>query len=180
MQTYKKFKVFEIDYGCDKNQVYKGSQFYSIPMYTHAHAHNFLCYKAVSEGYDCVFNVNIDDMYHPQRIELQLPFMKAGYDVVSCNHHQINEDSTLKKPVPDYFSNMDIYKHAKQGHNVISHPGCVYSKNFIENSGMLIPEEIPLDDFNLWRRSYDKFTFYIAPYVLLYYRDNKTSVSAKK
>ena len=75
---------------------------------------------------------------------------------------------------------MDIEHNGLQrNHNIIAHPGCVYSKNFIENSGLLVPEEIPKDDFNLWKRSYAKFQFKIVPYTLLFYRIHENNISGK-
>ena len=66
-----------------------------------------------------------------------------------------------------------------KNHNCIAHPGCVYSKNFIMNSGLLVPSEIPKDDFELWKRSYAKFKFKIVPETLLFYRIWGGNISAK-
>ena len=187
-----KTTIFEIDYGGTKNQIYKGSVFYSKKFPTHAHAHNFLCIEAVEKGHDCVFNTNIDDIYHYQRVEVQLRYMEAGYDVVSCDMTQINDKNeassaenaivvqgkVLRTDIK--FSEMDIVKQGlEKNHNIVAHPGVCYSKNFIENSGLLIPEEIPTDDFNLWKRSYAKFDFYIVPYSLLFYRIHSFNISGK-
>lgn len=173
-----KTTIFEINYGGTEEGIFKDSMFESIELPTHAHAHNYLCYKAIHKGFDFVANTNIDDLYHQERIFRQLPYCEQGYDVVSCDMTQIDADNNVTR-ADILFSQMNITEHAETGHNIIAHPACIYSKNFIEHSGMLIPSEIPKDDFNLWKRSYGKFKFFIAPYVLLYYRIHSQNISKK-
>ena len=129
----KKIPVLECDYGNKENQIYKKSIFFNKDYPTHAHAHNFLCHEAVRMGFNAVFNTNVDDIYHFQRVEKQLPYMEAGYDVVSCDMTQIDQNNiVLREDIR--FSQMDIEHNGLQrNHNIIAHPGCVYSKNFIEN-----------------------------------------------
>lgn len=184
-QRVEKFDVLELNYGGENNSVYEGSLFYSTLLKNHAEAHNWICRKAVQLGYEFVFNTNIDDFYHHERIYRQLPYLLEGYDVVSANMTQINADNeVLREDI--LFSNMSIPEHAQKGHNVISHPVCAYSKNFIENSGLLQPTEAMIkgtakwtDDFDLWKRSFGKFRFAIVPYTLLFYRIHSNNVSAK-
>lgn len=179
-----------MDYSGGEVPLYEGSAFFSEKLdyeasdtatgrHTgHSLAHNYLCKKAVELGYDYVFNTNIDDFYHYDRISIQSEYLSQGYDVVSCNMTQIDPlNYATREDI--LFSQMDIRKQASIGHNIISHPGCAYSKNFILNSGMLNPFEVPKDDFELWKRSYDKFKFVIAPYTLHYYRIHSANVSKK-
>lgn len=144
----------------------------------HSYAHNALCEAAIEYGAEYVFNTNIDDFYHYQRVEKQLEYLRQGYDVVSSNMTQINEDNEVLR-ADIRFSDMNIEEHAKKGHNVISHPACAYSKNFILNSGLLNPYEVPKDDFELWKRSFGKFKFVIAPWTLHFYRIHSANVSKK-
>lgn len=174
-----KTQIFEIDYGCTGERIFKDSQYYEVSFTNHASAHNFLCRQAVGHGFDFVANTNVDDLYHYERILRQLPYCEQGFDVVSCDMTQIDGDNNVTRE-NILFSQMNIEEHAVKGHNVLSHPSAIYSKNFIENSGLLIPEQIPRDDFELWRRSFGKFTFFIAPYVLLYYRIHTNNISKKK
>lgn len=174
-----KTEIFEIDYGCKGERIFDNSRYYEVPFTNHADAHNFLCRQAVGHGFDYVANTNIDDLYHYERISRQMPYCEQGYDVVSCDMTQIDGDNNaIRENI--FFSQMDIEQHAATGHNIIAHPACIYSKNFIENSGLLIASEIPKDDFELWKRSYGKFKFFIAPYVLLYYRVHSNNISKKK
>lgn len=182
--------VLEMDYEGKGEQLCEGSIFYNRKMFTdysdketgrhtgHSWAHNFLCEVAMEYNADYVFNTNIDDFYHYQRVEKQLEYLKQGYDVVSSNMTQINENNEVLR-ADIRFSDMDIEEHAAKGHNVISHPACAYSKNFILNSGLLNPYEVPKDDFELWKRSFGKFKFVIAPWVLHYYRLHDANVSKR-
>lgn len=180
------FDVLELDYGGENNQLYKGSIFFSKALNNHAEAHNWCCKKAVQYGADVVFNTNIDDFYHYERLHRQLPAMQKGYDIVSCDMTQIDgENNLIREDIR--FSEMNIEEHAARGHNVISHPACAYSRNFILKSKLLQPTEGMkngsekwTDDFDLWKRSFGKFRFFIVPYTLLFYRIHGANVSAKK
>lgn len=172
-----KTPIYEIDYGNKGERIFQDSVYESYEFPTHASAHNYLCRKAVKDGFDYVANTNVDDLYHQERISRQLQYCEK-YDVVSCDMTQIDAENYVRRE-NILFSQMDIKEHAKKDHNVIAHPACIYSKNFIQYSGLLIPAEIPKDDFNLWKRSFEKFTFFIAPYVLLYYRIHDNNISKK-
>lgn len=182
--------VIEMDYNGGTKQLYDGSYFFSKKLdygesdrvsgrHTgHSHAHNWLCRKAVELGCDYVFNMNIDDFYHYDRIKMQIPYLEQGFDVVTSNMTQVDEENrVLREDI--LFSQMDILEHAAKNHNIIAHPACAYSRNFILNSGLLNPNEVPKDDFELWKRSYRKFKFKIAPYTLLFYRIHQNNVSKK-
>ena len=167
-QSYPNFKVYELDYGGTGNQIFEGSNFESFKLNNHAEAHNYLLDKAFKEC-DYVFNTNIDDYYDNRRVEKQLPLLKKGYDVVSSNFFWINEEDQVFGATK--FHHLNIQKEAARNHNIIAHPVCAYSKRFWENCDKLKGEEIPRDDFELWKRSYKKgFGFVILPDYLLYYR----------
>lgn len=183
-------RVLELDYAGGTEPIYEGSLFFSRKLdyeasdkatgkHTgHSHAHNWLCKKAIELGCDYVFNTNIDDIYHFERIERQLPYLEQGFDVVTCNMTQIDEENRILRQ-DILFSQMDILAQAKKNHNIIAHPACAYSRNFVLNSGLLNPNEVPKDDFELWKRSYPKFKFKIAPYTMLFYRIHQNNVSKK-
>lgn len=175
-QTYKDFDVFELNYGGNK-QVYPGSIFIRKEFNNHAEAHNYLLDGAFSEGYDCAFNVNIDDYYASNRLEVQLKYIEQGYDVVSSNFYRFWPDGTV---LPLKFDHLNPALEARCGHNIIAHPVCCYSRNYWLNCGGLNPAEIPQDDFELWKRSYARgFKFVIAPEFLLWHRVHDNNVSKK-
>lgn len=179
-QTFQNFDVFELEYGGEEIQVYEDSNFASLKLANHAEAHNFLLDKVFSLGYDCAFNVNIDDAYSPDRFEKQLPFMELGYDVVSSNFYNINGNGEVIDKME--MSKLNMVEEANKGHNIIAHPVCCYSKKFWTTCSRLIGDQIPVDDFELWKRSYGDYKFVILPDYLLYYRvhPNKASAEIKK
>ncbi len=174
-QTYQKFDVFELDYGGGTEQIYTGSKFYNNICKDHSEAHNIMSDYVFSLGYKYVLNSNVDDYYSSDRIERQVPYLKDGYDVISSNFVRINEDS--KEIGRTYFDSLDIEEEAKKDHNIIAHPVCAYSKHFWDNCSKLRSEEIPKDDFELWKRSYKDFKFVILPYYLLFHRIHSNKVS---
>lgn len=179
-QTYQDFDVFEIDYGGTNRQTYEGSIFFSEPLGNHANAHNFLLDRVFERDYDCAFNVNIDDWYALNRFEKQIPAIEQGYDVVSSNFYRVNDDESVKQSF--IFHNRDIVKEADKGHNILAHPVLCYSRRFWTTcNDRLNPNEIPADDFALWKRCYKKVTykFVILPDLLLFQRLHQNNVSKK-
>jgi hypothetical protein len=185
-QTYSNFKLFEVNYGEENISLIKeffpdfnNLDFYFLPSSDHAKAMNFIIDKAFEDGCDFVFNTNLDDYYHSERIEKQLEKLKEGYDIVSsdfCYIEEINgEDAiTFYKNIK---SNTDIKQNLDRNHNVIAHPVVSYSRKFWENNRYL-PEEIPFEDLNLWKRSINSgFKFYILDDVLLYYRLHQNQIT---
>lgn len=178
-QTYQGFDVFEVDYGGQGNQIYKGSDFENLILSDHAIAHNYLLDKVFSMGYDCAFNVNVDDYYSPDRFEKQLKYIENEYDVISSNFNRVNERDEIISTLN--FSGKNIVSESNRGHNIIAHPVLCYSRNFWINCDKLDSSEIPRDDFMLWRRSYGKgFKFIVLPDFLLYQRIHQNNISAKK
>jgi len=175
-QTINNFDVFELDYGGTNVKIYPDSIYWSMAMDNHAEAHNFLLDLVFAKEYDYAFNVNIDDFYSNDRIEKQLIYAGKGYDVISSNFIVMDIDGKLQKQM--ILHNFDPYAESLDNHNIIAHPVCCYSKNFWLNCTKLRGEEIPKDDFELWKRSYGKFKFVIVPEVLLYYRIYDSKVSA--
>jgi hypothetical protein len=178
-QTYQDFDVFELDYGGDNNYSYEGSRFYSENLDNHALSHNYLLDIVFGEGYDCAFNVNVDDWYDTNRFSSQIAWIEKGYDVVSSNFYRVNEDGLMISR--HTFHNMDMVKEADKNHNILAHPVLCYSRNFWTNCDKLDPKDIPADDFILWKKSYKKgcFKFVVIPEYLLYQRIHDINVSKK-
>lgn len=175
-QTYGDFETFELDYGNEHTQLYPNSNFTSMALPTHADAHNWLLDEVFRLGYDCAMNVNIDDYYATDRFEKQIPFIQAGFDVISSNFYHIDEAGRVINHMVMDAKRPEV--EAKRGNNIIAHPVCCYSRNFWTKCSRLNPAEIPRDDFELWKRSYGKFKFKILPNFLLYYRVHSKKVSA--
>jgi len=177
-QSYQSFDVFELDYGGSDRQTYRGSEFDSVMMNNHAEAHNYLLDKVFALDYDCAFNVNVDDWYALNRFEKQIPWIERGYDVVSSNFYRVNEDESVRQSF--FFDERDIVKEANKNHNVLAHPVLCYSKHFWTNCDKLNPNDIPFDDFILWKKCYKKdFKFIILPDFLLFQRVHGGNVSRR-
>lgn len=179
-QTFK-IPIYEINYGGKKNRLFKDSQFYSKQFDTHADAHNFILDEVFKDGFDYAFNSNIDDIYEKTRIEIQASYLK-GHDIISCNHSIINGDNEITK-ADIRFSDQSPGQQFQRvpPHNIISHPGVVYSKRFWENCPKLNPKLIPIDDLDLWLWAYNNgYQFKIVPHVLVYYRVHENSVAAPR
>lgn len=184
-QTYK-IPIYEINYGDkkDKNRLFRESNYFKHEFPTHAHAHNWILDKVFEDGYDYAFNSNADDIYSKHRVEVQLEACKKGYDIISCNHTIIDENNMESIDAKDIqFSAKSIgYELSKNPpHNIISHPGVVYSRNFWTKCPKLNPQSIPKDDMELWQWAYaNGFTFHIVPFTCLWYRVHAGSVAAPR
>lgn len=180
-QTFKKFTIYELNYGkddlklCKKFTNRKKSHYYNIEMKNHGEAMNFLIEECLKDGFDVIFNNNLDDVSDEKRFELQLNEIKKGYDVVASNFiHIDSEDVEIRKM---NFSDLDIEKELNIGHNIICHPSVCYTKKFLEknryNSG-----EIPEEDLKLWKRTIKNYNFYIHPEYLVKYRLHKNQITS--
>lgn len=178
-QTFQSFDVWEMDYGGGKERIYPGSNFSSTQLSTHSDAHNYLLDLVFSNGYDYAFNVNIDDYYDIHRFEKQAEVAEKGFDVISSNFFNIDENDKIT--CINNFHEKSLIQEANIGINIISHPVCCYSKRFWCTCTKLIPSEIPKDDFLLWKRSYvdvhNDYYFLVLPYYLHYYRVHSRKVS---
>jgi len=173
-QTYQDFQVFEVDYGMGGTQIYPGSDFMNMELQDHAQALNFLLDFVFDKGYDCAFNVNVDDYYSLDRFEKQIKFIELGYDVISSNFNNIDSRGEVIKAMD--MATKDMVRESLDNNNILAHPVICYSKRFREK---LKSEEIPRDDFELWKRCYDsnKYRFIILPYYLLFYRSHNQKTS---
>lgn len=183
-QTFKNFKIYEINYGGDGYKLFdmediNSYYFENMELRNHAMAMNFIISRAFNDGCDYVFNTNLDDYYSEIRIEKQLEKLEEGYDIVSSDFCYIeeyddNDIVTFRKGIK---STTNIGLNLEANHNVIAHPVVAYSKKFWE-SNKYIPGEIPQEDLKLWKRSYSKGDrFYILDDELLFYRLHSNQIT---
>jgi len=185
-QSIENFKIYEINYGSDNFSVteYFGNItndafFISKPLKNHAEAMNFIIDKAFSDGCDYVFNTNLDDCYHEERIEKQITKLDEGYDIVTsdfCYMEEINSEDRITH-YKNIKSDTNIEFNLSYGHNVIAHPVVAYSKKFWESNRYNI-DEIPMEDLRLWQRAIaNGYKFYIMDDVLLFYRLHSNQIT---
>ncbi len=171
-QTYKDFDIWEFNYDGGDYRIFENSSFASMEFPTFVHCLNYLLDKLFEVGYDCICNSNADDYFAVNRIEKQLEYINAGYDLVSSNFSLIRDDATI---LTHRFHNLDIQAQLDLNHNILCHPSCCYSKAFWERN-RYIPEELPLEDLRLWQRAIKNSKFIILEDVLCFHRLHSNSV----
>ena len=186
-QNFQNFVIYEIDYsGSDLSLIEKYNptqkhNFFSLNLENHGLAMNYILDKAFSDGCDYVFNTNLDDYYSRFRIEKQLEELKNGSSIVSSNFYYIYEndgqDTIIYKKDMSSFSDSISEQLLEKNHNIICHPVVAYSRKFWEKN-RYIPDEIPEEDFKLWKRALlngEKIT--ILEDYLLHYRLHENQVT---
>jgi hypothetical protein len=177
-QTNQDFSIYEINYGGGEDSVLDGfdfknpHKFISEKLENHADAMNLILDAAFSDNCDCVFNTNLDDFYEETRFDVQLKYIKEGYDLVSSDFRYIEEinGSDILRFNKNIKAWGDVKENLDRDHNMIAHPCVAYSKKFWENN-RYISSEIPREDLLLWKRSINNgFKFWICDEILLNYR----------
>lgn len=172
-QIYKDFNILEHNYGGGQERIFENSKFESKEMPTFIHTLNHLLNKAVYYGADVVANSNVDDIFSPNWLEVQLPYMEAGADICSCNF------TLFREGIGEYhwhkFDKLNIKEELNKNHNIICHPCVTFSRHFLEEN-KYIPEEGPYEDMKLWQRTIDHYKFKIVEQNLLYHRIHNNSV----
>lgn len=177
-QTFKDFEIFETNYGKSVGMIGWKSKFQSKEFPTFVHCMNWMLDYLFNEcEYDVVANTNADDVYHEKWLEKSIAAIKAGYDLVSCNFQLFNEGGVYHS---HHFSRLNIEQELERGNNPICHPGVLYSKRFWDNGNRYIPEEIPVEDMNLWKRAIKNSNFIILPEHLVLHRIHDNAVCRSK
>lgn len=176
-QTYNELNFYEINYGSDSHKFVEGSTFFNKKLKNHAEAMNFIIDQAFEDGCDYVFNTNIDDFYERSRVQEQLKVLKKGYDIVSSDFFEVNEESEITA-----YRNMSghgsIFGNLMIDHNVIGHPGVAYSKNFWQNPfNRYGINDIPEEDLLLWKQAITSgYKFKIINEPLFSYRRHENQI----
>lgn len=172
-QTYLEFDIFENNYGSGGERIFETSIYQQKEFPTFVHCMNYLLDHIFSLGYDCVANSNVDDFVHSEWVEKSLRYIEKGYDIVSCNFHLLDEGGIYHS---HQFDGLDIEKELEKNHNPLCHPGIFYSKAYWERGNRYIPEDIPYEDRELWKKSIKNSKFIIQPEHLVYHRVHDNAV----
>jgi hypothetical protein len=177
-QSIQDLHFYEINFGDDTLQLLEDSKFFHIQKKNYVEAMNFIINESFKDGCDYVFNTNIDDFYHPQRIEKQIECFNQGYDVVSSDFCYVDLNDN-----PYHYMNIksfgDIKLNLNRDHNVIAHPCVSFSKNFWSDElNRYNINSVGREDLDLWKSSINRgYKFYIHDEVLLYYRIHNNQVT---
>lgn len=178
-QTIKDLYFYEINFGDDELQLLPDSKFFHVKKKNYVDAMNFIISEAFNDGCDFIFNTNIDDIYHPERIQKQMEFLNQEYDLVSSDFCYID-----LQDVPFHHMHIrnfgDIKENLSKDHNVIAHPCVAFSKKFWSDElNRYNVNSVGREDLDLWKDSINRgYTFYIVDEILLYYRIHSNQVTS--
>lgn len=191
-QTRQDFSVHILDYsGTDtdkrtpqgllfKEPIGNGHRSYHIAeLENYAAAMNYL-YEKIFKTCDIAVNVNIDDYYSADRLEIQLPEIENGNcDIVSSNFYLITKNSRIIKPYD--FSQTDVYLTLTKGSiNPVSNPAhCIHKRVFERLQPD--PSLVPIEDKAYWVKCIEAgFRLKIVPEYLHYYRQHSMQATHTK
>jgi len=193
-QSDNDFTFYEINYGGDDYSVIPENsnidkKFWSQKLSNYAEAMNFILDEAFNDNCDYIFNTNLDDFYHKDRIKLQTKMItELDYDIVSSDFCYITErinNQIFEDPIIEYKNILqygDIKTNLNFKHNVIAHPSVCYNKRFWNDTNNRYDiTKTPEEDMDLWIQSINNgYKFGIHKDVLLYYRIHNNQSSNKK
>ena len=180
-QSDKDFDVFELNYGGGNERYAEGKfaryTFLNMEFNNHIGAMNYLYSMLFANGYDVVFNTNMDDYYDLWRVEEQMKFINTGCQLVSSDFVYINEFGHATK-LMNVSEKGDIKENLNKDHNVIAHPAVAMHKSFWDDD-LHYNDLIGHEDLDLWQRAVKKGkTLFIVPKPLLLYRIHREQITS--
>lgn len=176
-QSYSNFDLYEVNYGESFGMIFMKSNFQSKKFETFVHCMNWMLDYLFNElNYDYVANTNVDDKYDVRWLEKSIKTIyQRKYDLVSCNFKLFNDERGVYHT--HYFHVHSIREQLAKDHNIICHPGVVYSRKFWLENGPYIPEEIPFEDMKMWQRALQVGSkMFIQPEHLVFHRVHQNAV----
>jgi glycosyltransferase involved in cell wall biosynthesis len=125
--------------------------------------------------YDIIARMDADDISMPTRLADQYQFLvtKKTNTVISCNY-ALYRNGRIQYCICGSGHPGEIKKRLAL-HPDISHPGTMFYKNFIIDSGMY--HDRPLEDYDLWLRIKDHAEFHILKNILVLIGQYSTSLT---
>ena len=181
-QSHVEFDVIELNYGDGNDRFAEGIKpnynFLEIKFDNHIGAMNYLYDLCFNNGYDVVFNTNMDDFYHPLRFQKQLLEIERGSQLVSSNFVYIDGDGVVFKKM-DMLRKGPLYENFYKNHNTICHPVVAMHKSFWEDD-LHYNNLLGFEDLDLWKRALAKQKrFYICDDYLCHYRIHQNQITKK-
>lgn len=183
-QTFSDFTVFEHNYGGGEEKFANGIKpnyfFLNKEFDNHIGSLNYLHNLAFSQGFDVVFNTNLDDYYDLWRFEKQLWQIEQGAQLVSSNFYYMDAHSVVFKNM-DMLAKGSIFENLRKDHNIICHPAVAMHKSFWDDDLHYNEGLVGSEDLDLWTRAFIKQKkFYICPEYLCFYRRHEKQITAVK
>jgi hypothetical protein len=183
-QTFQNFDVMELCYDGTNTKLWKKNKnykFFNQKFNNYVDAINFLLKKGFYEfNYKNLFIVNLDDIYHNNRLnELKNHF--NDYDIISSNYYILEDNNKIRKreiisenyDINYNLDNIIRYK-IRNNERIIDISGVIINKNVIDSCGYLDYNYKHYSHFILWKKACKKgLKFFISNKYLLYYRLNK-------
>ena len=122
---------------------------------------------------------DVDDAYHPNRIDMQSEFLSDSAVAVFSDYQNISNSGTnlgtIKSAVLPGFVELSIISGQR-----LAHPSVIFSKSAAIKCGMYKSDEFPAEDLGLWLRLMLLGTFVSCPQPVLQYRITGNSVTSQK
>jgi hypothetical protein len=114
--------------------------------------------------------------------------LEKKYDILSSNFYYIEETITnnVYEDIITQVFNMaefsSINSEFQNGNNIIAHPSVCFSRKFWDdNKNRYNKNEIPEEDFKLWKESINNgYSFGITEEFLLFYRIHNKQISKRR
>jgi len=128
---------------------------------------NFLISKAKG---DCIAIMDADDVMRPERLETQVEFLKKNKNITVVGSYAMVIDENGKElgirvgdPVVKNAFELSIKN------RFLIHPSLMVRKEFFEEN-KYDPDINRVQDYELWLRTFDKYSFAVIKKPLIYYR----------
>lgn len=118
--------------------------------------------------YDYIAILDVDDYWVPNKLELQIPILKKGYDVVGgkCQYFGERKGTIPQIPVGDFSTSHDIFS----ANPIINSSVIIKKTDAIWDDENYVPA-IGLDDYSMWFKFFLlKKKFYNLDIILCYHR----------
>lgn len=183
-QTFKDFEFLIIDDGSTDNTEelisrYKDSRIRCIKKSNTGLA-DTLNYGLAQASNDIILRMDADDIAHPDLIQSQYSLISKRDKSywIGCNYAVFNDRNNKIKFIIRNPKNHEQIKKGLSLHGYLIHAGSIYYKNTILDLGGY-KKLNAFEDYELWLRGINNFTFENNQEVLLYVRYRKDSLSRK-
>ena len=177
-QTYEDFECWIICNGCTDNSsqvatyLTQADARFTVLNTLHANKSNALNIGVLYSGNPWIAPIDADDIWSPQKLELQAAFIKQ-HPTVDVIGTQLDYIGALTCEAPrNPLGHDEIYDCFSRGKNPIPFPSSVYKKDIhIRGVGFFNTSNFIVEDYDFWQRCKAHGMIMVnLPHVLLHYR----------